>query len=184
MTPLPAWEDWVSAVASGVAAVPDGVIARAAEILLAADVVLCAGNGGSASLASHAAQAVAKPSYEPGGKAAVCLTDHTPTITAHANDGGWNDALAESARPFLDRFGARCAVVAVSSSGRSENVCRLARLARDRGAQVVALTGFDGDPMRSLATVALHVPSHDYEVVEPVHDALIHRIQQHLRARL
>lgn len=177
-----AWHDWLREMADGVAGVPDRDLERAAEVIFAAGIVLTAGNGGSASLASHVAQAVAKPDYGPGGgRAAVCLTDHTPILTAHANDGGWVDALVESARPYFEAMTARCALVAISSSGRSENVCRLARLAADRGAPVIAFTGFDGEPLRSLATVSLHVRSRDYEVVEPVHDALLHRVQCHFR---
>ena len=177
------WSDWATAITAGVTCVSDRDLARAAAVIRAAEVVLTAGNGGSASLASHMAQAVSKPDYAPGGgHAAVCLTDHTPLLTAHANDGGWASAMAESARPFLSGPH-RVVLVAFSSSGRSENVVRLARLAREHGRDVVAFTGFDGEPLRSLATVSLHVDSRNYEVVEPVHDALLHRVQAHLRAK-
>lgn len=173
------WKDWVDDVVKSVSAVPDVDLERAAMEILCADVVLTAGNGGSASLASHMAQAIAKPNYGPeGGRAAICLTDHTPTLTAHANDGGWPDALASSAYPFL---GPRCTAVVFSSSGKSENVVRLARIAVAKKGRLVVFTGFEGEPLKSLAHVSLHVPSNDYEVVEPVHDALLHRVQYHLR---
>ena len=177
------WRVWLDALTAGIAGVPDALLAEAAARIAAADLVVTAGNGGSASLASHAAQAIAKPSYGPGGgRASVCLTDHTPIITAHTNDGGWPDALVEAARPFFDAC-PRAVLFALSSSGRSENIHRLAVFAADRGHPVIALTGFDGYPLRGVATVSLHVDSHDYEVVEPAHDALIHRIQAHLRRR-
>lgn len=176
------WKSWVEAVARGVAEVPDYDLLHAAVLLRSADLVLTAGNGGSAAIASHAAQALMKPDYVAGGgKATVCLTDMVPTFTAHANDGGWSDALASSATPFFDPT-RRVALLVISSSGKSENVVRLTRLARDSGCLIVALTGFAGEPLRSLADVSLHVSSSDYEVVEPVHDALIHRVQHHLRA--
>lgn len=184
LTPLPledtSWRAWCDALAAGIAGVPDALLAEAAAIIRRADIVLTAGNGGSSSLASHAAQAVSKPSYGPGGgRAAVCLTDSTPTLTSHTNDGGWQDALVEAGRPFLTA--AKCALIAISSSGRSENIHRLAALCADAGCPVITLTGFDGYPLRSLATVSLHVDSHDYEVIEPVHDGFLHRIQAHLR---
>ena len=175
------WEAWSSAVATAIAAVPDADLLRAAEVLLAARLVLTAGNGGSSAIASHAAQSIGKPDYGPGGgRAAVCLTDSIPTLTAHANDGGWFFALEEAARPFL-RAAEKTCLLAVSSSGRSENVVRVARLFQYTGRPVIALTGFGGEPLRSLATVSLHVDSSDYEVVEPVHDALLHRIQYYVR---
>lgn len=173
------WEAFIEAIAAGVRCVKDENLLAAARLIAAADFVITAGNGGSSSLASHMAQAIAKPDYAAGGgRRAVCLTDHVPTLTAHANDGGWETALLNSAEPFL-RPG--CLVIAFSSSGKSPNICRLAAGARVVGCDVVAFTGFSGEPLRSMATVALHVDSSDYEVVEPVHDVLLHRIQAHLR---
>lgn len=177
-----AWSDWVNAIHRAVAGVPDNDLRRTAVVIRGAGLVVCAGNGGSSAIASHAAQAISKPDYRSGGgRPAVCLTDGAPALTAHANDGGWSDALTEAARPFLAIPG--CVLLVISSSGRSENVVRLARMFADAGRPVISLTGFSGEPLRSLAAVALHVDSHDYEVVEPVHDALVHRIQAHLRTR-
>jgi hypothetical protein len=107
-------------------------------------------------------------------------------MTAHANDGGWATALPEVARPFLIAStgpGWKATLLLISSSGKSENIVGLAKLGATFGHRIIAMTGFDGEPLRSLATLSLHVNSRDYEVVEPVHDALIHRIQYHIRTR-
>jgi len=53
--------------------------------------------------------------------------------------------------------------------------------ARRLDVPVVAFTGFTGGPVRQASTFSVHVDSSDYEVVEPVHDALLHRIQFHFR---
>ena len=175
------WENWCFGLRDGILGVSDAELRRAAEVVLRSDLVLVAGNGGSSALASHAAQAFAKPSYGPGGgRAAVCLSDNVPLLTSHANDGGWEDALVECARPYVHAV-RLVSLVVFSSSGKSENVVRLVRLFRDRFLPVVAFTGFEGEPLRSLASVSLHVDSDDYEVVEPVHDALLHRVQYHVR---
>jgi D-sedoheptulose 7-phosphate isomerase len=159
--------------------VPDALLEHAAHHLREAPLVLTAGNGGSASLASHAAQALAKPDLRAGGgQAAVCLTDAIPTASAHANDGGFENALLESARPF---FKLRPALLLISSSGNSENVVRLAREAHLQHLRIISMTGFDGGRLRPLASLALHVESRDYEIVEPAHDALLHRMQYHFR---
>lgn len=182
MSPLVDWRVWSDAIAASVTGISDEQLSRAAAEILRAGMVVTAGNGGSASLASHFAQAVMKPDYKAGGaaRAAICVNDNIPTLTAHANDGGWPDALLEAAKPLL-AAAPRAAVVLFSSSGKSENVVRLAAHARAGGREVIAFTGFDGEPLKSLATVSLHVNSHDYEVVEPAHDALLHRVQYHLR---
>jgi len=176
------WQLWCNAVASGVRGVPDETLARVAETLAVAGIVLTAGNGGSSCLASHAAQALLKPNYAAGGgQAALCLTDNAATLTAHANDGGWAMALANVADPFL-LARMRPVLWLFSSSGTSRNLVELAQLAE--GYPIIAFTGFDGGPLRQFATLSVHVDSRDYEVVEPVHDALLHRVQYHLRRLL
>ena len=173
--------DWYRALTEAVVSVDDSLLRRAAEMVLESRLVLCAGNGGSSALAAHAAQAFAKPDYAPGGgRPAVNLTDNMPSITAHANDGGWEAAMTEAGRTFLERVPG-CVLFAISSSGKSKNICKLAQLARDHGARVFSMTGFDGEPLKSLSDLSLHVKSYDYEIVEPAHDALLHRIQAFVR---
>lgn len=175
------WRSWAAEVTLGVQSVPDELLQRAAAMLRSASIVLTAGNGGSSALASHAAQALMKPGYAAGGGvAAVCLTDMVPTLTAHANDGGWETALVECARPFfrLSHQNLDPVLLLISSSGRSKN---LVQLAREWPHDVIAFTGFDGGPLKLLAELSIHVDSDDYEVVEPVHDALLHRVQAHIR---
>lgn len=177
-----AWPVWTKLLHDALAAVDDGHLRAAAQIILASDMVLCVGNGGSAALASHAAQAITKPSFQPGGgRPATCLCDGTPTIMAFANDCGWQDALVEAARPFVNVID-KVVLLAISSSGRSENIVRAAKLFADRGKSVIAFTGFTGEPLRSLATVSLHVDAASYEHVEAAHDALLHRVQEHIVA--
>ena len=185
------WTDWSDAIAKGVRSVPDVILAHAADVLKRSSIVLTAGNGGSHALASHAAQALMKPGYAAGGgTAAVCLSDGVPTLTAHANDEGWESALVNVAEPFFrhmekdtDSYTAGTGTLWLfSSSGKSKNIVALARTGLAARFRVVAFTGFEGEPLKSLATVSIHVASNDYEVVEPVHCALLHRAQYHLRA--
>ncbi len=177
------WGEWASAVSLGVLNVRDDVLRSAAQVLVGSRIILTAGNGGSAALASHAAQALGKPGYRAGaGLAAACLSDMTPTLTAHANDGGWDDALMETARPFFERNVRGVTLLLFSSSGQSENIVQLVRMGTKENCEIIAFTGFDGGALKQRATVSLHVDSRDYEVIEPVHDALLHRIQYHVRA--
>lgn len=175
-----AWIDRIREIERCLYSVSDSLLTEVSHELAAASLVLVAGNGGSASLASHAAQALLKPDYAAGGGVpAVCLTDSIPALTAHANDGGWASALVELALPFIPR---RPTMLLISSSGKSENVVRLAELAAKHNLRTVSFTGFAGEPLRGMSTLSVHVDSTDYEVVEPVHDVLIHRVQYHVRA--
>lgn len=181
MTALRPWSEWTDEIAAGVRSVSDERLLAVACIIAKSTVVVCVGNGGSSAIAAHAAQAIGKPDYAAGGgHAAVCLTDNVPTLTAHANDGGWESALEAAGRIWLEMIPRSC-LLAISSSGRSKNVIRLAQLARLLRRDVIAFTGFEGEPLRSIATISIHVESKDYEVIEPAHDALLHRVQAHVR---
>ena len=176
------WVDrqaWTNAIIAGIKGVDDETLARTAAMIARSSLVLTAGNGGSSAIASHAAQAFMKPSYQAGGgHAALCLNDNVPTLTAHANDGGWTEALGETAQPF---FKLKPLLLLVSSSGRSKNIVHLAHAARAASCEIIAFTGFQGGALRGLATLSIHIDSDDYEVIEPAHDALLHRVQFHLR---
>ncbi len=178
---LVTYESWCDQIAAAVRSVDDKLLKEIAQTLRAANIILTAGNGGSHALASHAAQALMKPGYVAGGgKAAVCLTDMVPSLTSHANDGGWETALQELARPFF--HDGNIVLWLFSSSGRSHNIVGLARQALAFGGKVVSFTGFDSDNALSRrSSLSVHIDSRDYEVIEPVHDALLHRVQYHLR---
>lgn len=179
-SPMTSWADWSDEIAAGVRGVPDDKLKDVALMLRSSRLVLTMGNGGSHALASHAAQALMKPSYLAGGAvAAVCLSDAVPTLTAHANDGGWDNALRFLAAPYLR---STTTLLAFSSSGKSENIIRAVDDALKAGCRVIAFTGFGGGPLSLAAHLSVHVESTDYEVVEPVHDALLHRVQYHLRS--
>lgn len=174
------WVDQIKEIERCLNSVLDSALLAIAHKLKTSSLVLTAGNGGSSSLASHAAQALLKPDYAAGGGIpSICLTDNVPTLTAHANDGGWETALLETARPFIERR-LRPTLLLISSSGRSPNIIKLAENAQD--CQIIAFTGFDGGRLRQLANAGnAHINSMNYEIIEPVHDALLHRVQYHIR---
>jgi len=132
--------------------------------------VFLIGNGGSAAIASHVATDVMKFR----NMAAIVLTD--PAIsTCFANDYGYEYAYAE----MLDRFGLyeTDLLIAISSSGKSQNICVAAQRAVDAGAYVATFTGFYCDnPLRKIGHSNYWVPSHNYGVVECAHLMLLHSI--------
>ena len=72
-------------------------------------------------------------------------------------------------------------LIAVSSSGRSPNIVRALRWARDHGLRTIALTGFDGGDARTMAEVAIHVDCTNYGIVEDLHQAVMHALAQYIR---
>ena len=131
------------------------------------------GNGGSAATASHFAS-----DFNKGlslGKARrfrmICLNDNVPTLSAYANDVGYEDVFVEPLRNFLAPGEL---VVAISGSGNSRNVLKAVEFANATGAVTVGITGFDGGALRLAARHCVLVPIHDMQVTEDIHMVLDH----------
>ncbi|MDZ7846824.1 MAG: SIS domain-containing protein [Owenweeksia sp.] len=112
------------------------------------------GNGGSGASASHAAGDFLKgASY--GLKKRfrmLCLNDNLPALMAIANDIGYEDIFVEQLKNFIQK---KDLVIGISGSGNSENVVRAIQLANDQGVTSIALTGFNGGKIASLATISV-----------------------------
>ncbi len=136
------------------------------EVAARSGKLIFAGNGGSASIASHAATDFTKQSKV----RTVCFNDHN-LITAFANDYGQEQWIAQCIKAYADP---NDAVVLISGSGRSKNVINAANLAREKGLPVVTFTGFDPDnPLRKLGLVNFWIDSRNYNVTEGVHSIWI-----------
>jgi len=68
-------------------------------------------------------------------------------------------------------------LIAISSSGRSENILRGVAAARAKGCAVITLSGFEsGNPLSTLGDVNFYVPSKAYGPVEVLHHSICHCI--------
>lgn len=142
--------------------------------------VFILGNGGSAATASHFACDLSKGTLVQGGPRfrALALTDNLPLITAWSNDVDYADVFVEQLKSLL-RPGD--VVIGISGSGNSENVVRALRWAKERMARTIAMVGFDGGRLRSVADLVVWVPCSVMEQVEDVHLILEHMITVMLR---
>ena len=130
-------------------------------------IFLC-GNGGSAAVAAHIANDLVKQ-----GSSAFSLTEPA-ILSCLANDEGWERVFADQiqvhARPSDT-------VVAISSSGKSLNIVQAAYAAREAGARLITLSGFDAmNPLRQLGEHNYYVPSFNYGIVECAHLAILHSL--------
>jgi D-sedoheptulose 7-phosphate isomerase len=154
-------------------------IVQAGETLLAAfraggKLLLC-GNGGSAADAQHiAAELVVRMSIA-GRPAlpAIALTTDTSALTAGGNDIGFENIFSRQ----VEALGARGDVLlAISTSGNSENVVRAAAEARRKGMTVVGFLGGGGGRLVPMCDVAVTVPSADTQRVQEGHITVAHII--------
>jgi D-sedoheptulose 7-phosphate isomerase len=156
----------------------------AGSILAAADVlqeavdrgakVLIFGNGGSAADAQHlACELVGRFLRDRRAVPAIALTTDGTTMTAIANDFGFERVFARQ----IEALGCPGDVaVAISTSGRSPNVLAGLQSARMRGLKTVAFTGGDGGSIGAAADVHVNVPHEVTPRVQEVHRTLIHAV--------
>ena len=126
------------------------------------------GNGGSAAVASHLSQDLLN-------KCAIrSSTFNDPAlITCMANDYGYRHVFE---RPLTTLAQEGDVLMAVSSSGMSDNIVGAVRAALGKGLEVVALSAFSPDNrLRELAaTLSFHTPTASYGQAELAHGALLH----------
>ena len=138
------------------------------------------GNGGSASTASHMVCDLAKNTrqLELPGVRVIGLNDNIPTMTAFANDEGYERVFSEPLRALVRE---EDLVIALSGSGNSPNVLEGIRTAKEAGALTVGLTGFEGGKLIDLVDICLVVPSDSMERIEDLHLIINHMLTVALR---
>jgi len=154
-------------------------IAQAAEsmtkALLSEHKILSCGNGGSAGDAQHfSSEMLNRFEMERPGLPAISLTTDTSTITSIANDYSFNEVFSKQVRA-LGLAGD--VLLAISTSGRSENVSQAIKAAHDRNMTVVVLSGRDGGSISSLLTeqdIEIRVPATSTARIQEVHILIIH----------
>ena len=162
---------------------PDA-INLAAELLGSAirdgQTIFSCGNGGSAAISNHLhcdfqkgiqTDTDLKPKI-------VSLSANIEIITAIANDISYDDVFVYQLHTMA---GPGDVLLAISSSGNSENVVRSIEWARKNGVKTLALTGFAGGRSADAAEFNIHVTADNYGVIEDVHQSLMHVFAQYLR---
>lgn len=141
--------------------------------------VFVAGNGGSAAVANHFECDASKGTHVEGHPplATRSLSANPSMLTALGNDLGFEHVFEKQLLYFATP---KDLVVLVSSSGNSPNVVKACEFAKAKGLRTVALVGFGGGKLKELADVALHVPLHNYGIVEDMHQACVHLVTQYL----
>jgi len=155
---------------------------RCEQALRAGRSLLVCGNGGSAAESQHfAAELTGRFRCERRGWPAIALTTDSSALTAIANDYGFEQVFARQVEA-LGRAGD--VLLAISTSGQSQNVVAAARTARARGLDVVALTGPAAGELGTLSDVVIAVAGVSTARVQEVHLAVLHAICDELEIAL
>jgi D-sedoheptulose 7-phosphate isomerase len=135
---------------------------RIAEARDAGCKLMLAGNGASASIASHLATDFSKQ-----GKVRAMAFNDANLITALGNDCGYENWIAKALDFYADKGDV---LILISSSGKSPNVVKAAQHAKELGLYVAAFTGFAKDnPLGAVSDINFWVDSRSYNIIECTH---------------
>ncbi len=136
--------------------------------------LLLMGNGGSAGDAQHiAAELVGRYKKERQSVPALALTVDTSALTAIGNDYGFEEIFSRQ----IEGLGRKGDVVlAISTSGLSENVTRGVQQARVMGIHTIGLLGKEGGTLKDIVDLALVVPSQETARIQEAHITIGHII--------
>lgn len=138
--------------------------------------VYACGNGGSGAMCDHlVAELVGRYRLERPAYRALSLVANTATLTAIANDYGWHEVFARQLRGVIRSSDT---LITMSTSGLSANVIQAARIARGRGASVIAMVGPKNPPgsLARHADVVLDSPGLSTAAVQEHQLRLLHEL--------
>jgi D-sedoheptulose 7-phosphate isomerase len=144
--------------------------------------VYIAGNGGSASTASHFAADIGVGSLNRANPVrSVSLCDNSAAITAIANDMNYSSIFAQQLK-LLGKQGDL--LIVISASGNSDNLLKAVEVASELGMESYSLTGFDGGKLKQLTlgrNIHIETPKGAYGLVEDAHLAICHVVTECIR---
>lgn len=136
-------------------------------------IYLC-GNGGSAADAQHiASELVGKFERERKPLPAVALTTDTSVITSVSNDYGYENIFAKQVEALVRKGDI---LWAISTSGTSQNVIAAAKLAKKKGATVLAFTGSSNSELEQIADICFCTNDKSTARSQEIHQIAYHII--------
>ncbi len=143
--------------------------------------VLLFGNGGSAADAQHIACELAGKLYlDRDPLPAIALTTNTSSLTAIANDYGYQEVFARQLRGVVTKGDI---VIGISTSGSSPNVIIGLEEAKRCGALTVAFTG-QGGKLKEIAEYVLSISSTNTPRIQEAHitagHIIVHLVERSL----
>ena len=154
--------------------------------------VFVMGNGGSASTATHFACDLQKVTIVEGKKRfkALALNDNIPLASAWINDSGFENLFSEQLRNFLEPGDVVIAISVHGGVGQdkaglwSQNLLRAVEYAKEKGAETIGFSGFDGGALKEMVDACVVVPFDSTPQVESFHAVLEHLVTFALRQKI
>jgi len=151
-----------------------GIVEVITKCLQNGGCIYTCGNGGSAADAQHiAAELVGRFEQDRKGLAAVALTTDSSILTSVSNDYGYNHLFYKQVEALVKKGDI---LWAISTSGSSENIVSAAKLAKEKGATLLAFTGKKNSQLEAMADVCLCTVSDSTARSQEIHQLAYHII--------
>ncbi len=136
--------------------------------------LISCGNGGSMSDAMHFAEELTGRFKEDRRAIAAVSISDPSHITCAANDYGFDNIFSR----YIDAHGNQNDILlAISTSGSSQNIINAARAAKQKQMKIVALTGKNGGSLAGICDVEIRVPHNGYsDRIQEIHIKIIHTL--------
>ncbi len=138
--------------------------------------ILLCGNGGSAADAQHiAAELTGRYKTQRNSLPGIALTTDTSALTAIGNDYGYKFVFSRQLSGIGNKGDL---LIAISTSGNSENVIDVIKVAKEKGIFVLGFSGKNGGKMSEICDLNLIVPSDNTPRIQEMHILFGHIICQ------
>ncbi|MCK9614555.1 MAG: D-sedoheptulose 7-phosphate isomerase [Candidatus Omnitrophica bacterium] len=129
--------------------------------------IIFMGNGGSAADAEHlAAELVGRFKKNRKAYAAISLSSNICIITAIGNDYGFDEIFSRQVEALAKTGDV---IVAISTSGESQNVIKGVARAKQLGLKTVGFLGKSGGKLKGLVDISLLIPTEDTPRIQEMH---------------
>ncbi len=144
--------------------------------------IISCGNGGSMCDAMHFAEEMTGRFRENRKSLPAVSISDSSHLSCVGNDYGYDEIFSR----YVESLGRKEDVLlAISTSGNSENVLRAAQVAKGKGIKIVALTGKDGGKLAQICDVEIRVPHSGYaDRVQEIHIKIIHSLIHYIEENL
>lgn len=142
------------------------------DVLAAQKKILLCGNGGSAADSQHiAAELVVRYQKNRPALPAIALTTDTSILTAHCNDFEFDTVFSRQ----IEALGqAGDCLIALSTSGNSNNIIEAVKQARRSGMTTIGMTGGHGGQLAAQVDHPVVVPSKVTARIQEAHIMISH----------
>jgi D-sedoheptulose 7-phosphate isomerase len=154
------------------------------KVIKSGNKIMLCGNGGSAADAQHLAAEMLvrlRPKNNRAGLPAISLAQDPSTITACGNDFGYEKLFER----MIESLGIKGdALIAITTSGNSENVILAMKLAKKMGIKVFSFLGSDGGDALELSEITFLVPSNNTGRIQESHITAGHALMEYIEDKL